>query len=218
MQQHRPNTPTDSVPSTEELSTEHFDIKVGTGHGTGPASRPSNSNRSDSDSASGDSDVETYWGTWARAESDGNLDWDGEEDWDDLEDGLRRQVDQFADDKSNVNSDTPSDDGEVGQKIKNPDYQFCPPVHRLSILRLFAKHASQHPLLPERHGERHAKDDIRQDAVEEMYRHCEVNNLCKVWAYLWNSWYSQEQWPLWARGAYASSIPCKRTTMMVEAL
>ncbi|KAH9911299.1 uncharacterized protein B0H18DRAFT_1063631, partial [Fomitopsis serialis] len=86
------------------------------------------------------------------------------------------------------------------------------------ILRLFAKHASQHSLLPERHGEKRTKDDIRRDAVEEMYRHCEVNHLCEVWAYLWNSWYSRKRWPLWARGAYSASIPCKRTTMMVEAL
>ena len=56
--------------------------------------------------------------------------------------------------------------------------------HRLTILRLFAKHASQHTLLPERHGVPRSAEEIWRDAVEEMYRHCKVNNLCEVWAYL----------------------------------
>ncbi|KAJ3473316.1 hypothetical protein NLI96_g13052 [Meripilus lineatus] len=97
-------------------------------------------------------------------------------------------------------------------------YQFCPPQHRLPIMRLFAKHASQHSLLPERHGQPRTAKEIYRDAVEEMYRHCETNHLRDSWAYLWNAWYSPEKWPLWARSANPTSIPTKRTTMMVEAL
>ncbi|KAI0665773.1 hypothetical protein C8Q78DRAFT_1198967, partial [Trametes maxima] len=51
-----------------------------------------------------------------------------------------------------------------------------------------------------------------------MYLHCERNNLCEVWAYLWNSWYAPDRWKLWARSAYEQAIPRKRTTMVVEAL
>ncbi|RPD61298.1 hypothetical protein L227DRAFT_466509, partial [Lentinus tigrinus ALCF2SS1-6] len=114
-------------------------------------------------------------------------------------------------------------DPDAGIAITGPgtartDYQFCPLPHRLPILRLFAKHASQHPLLPERHGETRTSENIWHDAVAEMYHHCRANNLCEVWAYLWNSWYSPSRWGLWARAAYPTSIPCKRTTMMVEAL
>ncbi|KAI1782045.1 hypothetical protein LXA43DRAFT_870500, partial [Ganoderma leucocontextum] len=107
---------------------------------------------------------------------------------------------------------------ETGARSKRADYEFCPAAHRLPIMRLFAKHASQHPLLPERHGQARSSDEIRRDAVTEMYLHCKTNNLSEVWAYLWNSWYGPSRWKLWARAAYAASIPTKRTTMMVEAL
>ncbi|GJE92122.1 hypothetical protein PsYK624_082750 [Phanerochaete sordida] len=101
---------------------------------------------------------------------------------------------------------------------KPPDYTFCPAPHRITILRLFAKHASQHPLLPERHGLLRTNDEIYEAAVREMYEHCFRNKLCEVWGYLWTSWYSPEKWKLWARAANPSSIPVHRTTMMVEAL
>lgn len=57
-----------------------------------------------------------------------------------------------------------------------------------------------------------------RDAVGEMYRHCKSNNLTKVWAYLWNFWYSHPRWKLWAHSAYETSIPRKHTTMIVESL
>lgn len=97
-------------------------------------------------------------------------------------------------------------------------YIFCPQPHRLPILRLLTKHASQHPLLPERHGKPRTPALIYEDAVREMYQHCELNRLCEVWAYLWNNWYAPSKWKLWARSAHGASIPCHRTTMMVEAL
>ncbi|KAI9068975.1 hypothetical protein FKP32DRAFT_1533784, partial [Trametes sanguinea] len=107
---------------------------------------------------------------------------------------------------------------QAGPKPRSLDYQFCPPAHRLPILRLFAKHACQHTLLPERHGAHRSAEDIYRDAVEEMYRHCYTNHLSDVWAYLWNSWYTRSRWRLWARSAHEASIPRKRTTMVVEAL
>ncbi|KAH9924390.1 uncharacterized protein B0H18DRAFT_877978, partial [Fomitopsis serialis] len=204
--------------TTHAEVSEGFDVEASVGQGLRP-SEPCVSGQDLEDDER--SDEGTYWADRAEQQAEGadeDEGWDGEDDWEDVEDDLRRQVDEFAEDESNIDEDAPSDKAETGQKTKKPGYQFCPPAHRLSILRLFAKHASQHSLLPERHGEKRTKDDIRRDAVEEMYRHCEVNHLCEVWAYLWNSWYSRKRWPLWARGAYSASIPCKRTTMMVEAL
>lgn len=152
------------------------------------------------------------------AEHEDDEDGDEEWRWDDAYDDIRKQVDDVAADETNVDKSQPSEDSEQGTRVKDPNYVFCPLPHRLPILRLFAKHASQHTLLPERHGQPRSAEEIYRDAVEEMYRHCKANNLCEVWAYVWNSWYSPSKWKLWARGAYSSSIPCKRTTMMVESL
>ncbi|TCD62121.1 hypothetical protein EIP91_007458 [Steccherinum ochraceum] len=106
----------------------------------------------------------------------------------------------------------------TGARPKDPEYIFCPLAHRLPIMRLFGKHASLHPLLPERHGQPRSADQIRRDAVHEMYHHCYRNNLREVWAYLWNSWYSRDRWRLWTRSSHPISISNHRTTMMVEAL
>ncbi|KAI0799759.1 hypothetical protein BC629DRAFT_1611780 [Irpex lacteus] len=103
-------------------------------------------------------------------------------------------------------------------KAKDKSYQFCPPAHRVAILRLFAKHACQHPLLPDRHGRPRSSHDIRRDAVAEIYWHCHRNNLTEVWAYLWNNWYARDRWSLWARSSHPTCISNHRTTMMVEAL
>jgi hypothetical protein len=164
---------------------------------------------------------------WSRDDDDDNNDWDFDEsgwcsasDDDDIdaEDDLRQQVQEFARDNENISHYEPLPSAEQGKQAVHKEYQFCPPSHRLSIMHLFAKHASLHSLLPERHGEKRTPELIYRDAVTEMYRHCEVNNLTEVWAYLWNSWYSPSRWPLWTRAAHAKSIPVHRTTMMVEAL
>ncbi|KIJ37290.1 hypothetical protein M422DRAFT_178296, partial [Sphaerobolus stellatus SS14] len=86
------------------------------------------------------------------------------------------------------------------------------------LLRLFTKHHSLHPLLPERHGTTRTAEDIQKDSVYETYTHCKQNNLPEVWAYMWNYWYAPPKWRLWACSAYPNAIPCKRTTMIVEAL
>ena len=161
--------------------------------------------------------------------------WDGDEGWsDDAVQDLRRQInamnDQLrdltgsADDSDAEDSDSSSEaptaaPASTATTSNSPrPYQFCPPPHRVTILRLFGKHASQHPLLPERHGQPRTSELIYRDAVQEMYQHCEANRLCEVWAYLWQSWYSPSKWKLWARSANGTSIPVHRTTMMVESL
>jgi hypothetical protein len=101
---------------------------------------------------------------------------------------------------------------------ESTEYVFCPPAHRLAIMRIFSKHFCQHPLLPERHGQTRTANQIYRDAVIEMYLHCQRNHLRDVWAYAWVNWYQPKMWPLWARSSYPLAIPRKRTTMLVESL
>ena len=112
-----------------------------------------------------------------------------------------------------------TDDGGQKRKAKKQlSYEFCPLIHRVSILRLLSKHFCLHPLLPEQHGQPRSSEQIYRDSVYEMYLHCKNNQLHEVWAYLWSSWYSSDKWKLWARSAYPYAIPRKRTTMVVEAM
>ncbi|CDO74383.1 hypothetical protein BN946_scf184816.g6 [Trametes cinnabarina] len=158
------------------------------------------------------SDDETFW---AMAEAADTLP-EGEEDIG--MEGGSSEVTLMDEDQTNVQSEQPLRLAESGQRADSAAYQFCPPAHWLPILRLFAKHACQHSLLPERHGQARTANDIYWDAINEMYQHCYINKLPDVWVYLWNSWYCQSRWNLWARSAYSASIPRKRTTMVVEAL
>ncbi|KAI0652859.1 hypothetical protein C8Q70DRAFT_693133 [Cubamyces menziesii] len=162
------------------------------------------------------SDDDTFWGQAIEDALWEYDEWEGLEDLDDI----RRDVEAVAQepDSSEGPHSTPGASAESGPRAASPTYQFCPPAHRLPLLRLFAKHASQHPLLPERHGQTRTAEEIYRDAVSEMYQHCKLNNLTEVWAYLWNSWYCRHRWRLWARSAYPKSVPHKRTTMIVEAL
>ena len=101
---------------------------------------------------------------------------------------------------------------------KHISYEFCPPAHRLPILRLLSKHFCSHPLLPERHGQPRSSCEIYRDSVREMYLQCKNNQLREVWAYMWVNWYCPSKWRLWARSSYAQAICCRRTTMVVEAM
>jgi hypothetical protein len=85
-----------------------------------------------------------------------------------------------------------------GRSKPIPNYQFCPPAHRLAVIRLFVRHFCQHSLLPEWHGQPRTAQQIYRDAVSEMYFHCKRNHLRDVWAYLWVNWYHPNSWPLWA--------------------
>lgn len=153
---------------------------------------------------------------------------DYDEDDDDDVDDIRHDVREILSESGTASEDNimpeevstaPSPvDQQPTAKAKDKSYQFCPPTHRVAILRLFAKHACQHPLLPDRHGRPRSSHDIRRDAVAEIYWHCHRNNLTEVWAYLWNNWYARDRWSLWARSSHPTCISNHRTTMMVEAL
>lgn len=100
------------------------------------------------------SDSGTYWHD--RAEDDGIPDneefedngweWDDDEVVDDIDD-LRQQVDQLAAEIEDLEQeDTDSDQEESdhpGPTINRATYLFCPLAHRVSVMRLFAKHTSQ---------------------------------------------------------------------------
>ena len=192
------------------------------------------------------SDAGDYWARRAERQLGGDQtlpeledgwEYDDDEGWDDdAEEDLRTDIEVLARQRDNSpdsaaslpaqqSADVPPAKHDAESTLPQPkrrkkkdNYTFCPAPHRLSLLRLFAKHASQHSLLPERHGQLRTKEQIREDAVREMYNHCHMNRLCEVWAYLWNNWYSKDKWHLWARSANANSIPVHRTTMIVESL
>lgn len=198
---------------------DNFDIQ----HASGSASRPSDLPGGQAPGSEDErSDEGTYWAD--RDEAGAVLEDDDFGAWEDTEleigdeDDYRHEVDAIIADPSNVNTAAPSVPSETGPRSPLPKYLFCPAPQRTTVIRIATKHGCQHPLLPERHGEPRSAEDIYRDAVGEMYRHCKSNNLCEVWAYLWNSWYCRPCWKLWARSAYPASIPRKRTTMMVEAL
>ncbi|KAL6303644.1 hypothetical protein BKA93DRAFT_734772, partial [Sparassis latifolia] len=103
----------------------------------------------------------------------------------------------------------------VRKKSADPTYVFCPVPHRKALLHLFTKHFCQHPLFIERDGKSHTSEQIRRDAVYEMYLFCQIRGLTEVWAYMWTSWYSHRRWHLWARST-TPWISRARTTMNTE--
>ena len=112
----------------------------------------------------------------------------------------------------------PAGDKSMQKSMEKTSYVFCPPAHRLPIIRLLSKHFCLHPLLPERHGKPHSSMEIYHNSVHEMYIHCSRNNLFEVWAYMWVNWYTPEKWQLWAHSSYDKAISCRQTTMVVEAM
>jgi hypothetical protein len=95
---------------------------------------------------------------------------------------------------------------------------FCAKEHRSAIVELFRTHLHQHPSIPiNNKGTHETSAKIYCNAVKEMYSFCFEHELPQVWAYLWNRWYCNEKWPLWARSANAA-IPRIKTTMIVESL
>ena len=150
---------------------------------------------------------------------------DSEDDGDDVDDGYvpnakqGKRITGSAGKTTPLTSKAKPTEGQRKRPPKNTmRYEFCPLPHRLSILRLLAKHFCQHPMLPERHGQSRTSQQIHRDAVYEAYLHCRNNKLREVWAYLWTNWYAPDKWKLWARSAHPISIPRKRTTMLVEAM
>ena len=118
-------------------------------------------------------------------ESDGldNEDSDASDDEGDLD----NQVKRFASDAEKDAEDGPDwmfDEDE--QTSPNPDYIFCPAAHRKAILHLFTKHFCQHSIFPERHSKNTAwtPQEIRPNAVYEMYYFCHARGLREVWGYI----------------------------------
>lgn len=102
-------------------------------------------------------------------------------------------------------------------KDKLPD--FCPKEHRPSIVEKFRIHFHQHPEIPfnDDNKTHFSAQEIHQGATKDMYDFCYQHDLSQVWAYLWNRWYTPNQWKLWARSA-DDAIPRLKTTMIVESL
>ncbi|KAJ7436299.1 hypothetical protein B0H11DRAFT_1754960 [Mycena galericulata] len=90
---------------------------------------------------------------------------------------------------------------------------FCPPDLRKNIINMMETHFCAHPLIPGYAPPNPA--GIKRWAVKQMYEHCVENNLPELWAYLWENWYRNGRWELWARAPHPQ-IPRLKTTMMVE--
>ncbi|KAI0748959.1 hypothetical protein BC629DRAFT_1445018 [Irpex lacteus] len=131
--------------------TENFDLEAPTSKVVAEKEVMSDASASDDDVLPDlvecDNDDDDDWdfpnNSWeSGSDSDGQA--DDEED-------LRRQVRDFAKDTENIDQNEPTAE-ETGPKSKDKAYLFCPPTHRLPLMHLFAKHTSQHSLLPKWHG------------------------------------------------------------------
>ncbi|KAF8325049.1 uncharacterized protein EI90DRAFT_3157113 [Cantharellus anzutake] len=98
----------------------------------------------------------------------------------------------------------------------DPEYEFCPAVHRKQILLILTRHFCRHPFFPTRNGIHQSDCEIRDNSVQEMYTFCIKRGLADVWGYLWTSWYSPLAWKLWARSSNPSILSRLRTTMTAE--
>lgn len=99
-----------------------------------------------------------------------------------------------------------------GHQTEVPERRtFCPPELREDVVMMMERHFCAHPLIP---GYSHpSAAGIRQWAVRHMYTFC--NDLCKLWAYLWENWYRKGRFELWARSP-CDEIPRLKTTMIME--
>ncbi|KAG7096225.1 hypothetical protein E1B28_003678 [Marasmius oreades] len=88
------------------------------------------------------------------------------------------------------------DAGETSSKDLN--YTFCPAPHQKQALHLFTQHFRAHPFFSLRDGSTRSALEIQCKSVFQMYQFCKKQGLCEVWAYMWNCWYCQTMWPLWA--------------------
>jgi len=116
-----------------------------------------------------------------------------EGDDDDMESG----PEDLANGDDSERDDMPEYELEEGEKqVTDPDYVFCPEVHRRQLLRKFSKHLCQHPFFPTSSGTYQTSSEIHRACVYDMYTFCHDRGLTEAWAYLWNSWYGC--WNLWA--------------------
>ena len=90
---------------------------------------------------------------------------------------------------------------------------FCPLEYCDDIINMMEQHFCAHPLIP---GYSHpSPQGIREWAVKQMYEFCVKHHLYEAWAYLWENWYRNGQWKLWAHSVHAE-IPRLKTTMILE--
>jgi len=99
------------------------------------------------------------------------------------------------------------DDGKQGRRT------FCPPLYRDTIIKMMEQHYCAHPSIPGSSAP-DAKS-IKKWAVQRMYDFCVKHELPEVWVYLWENWYWEGRWELWARCAH-KVIPVLKTTMILE--
>ncbi|KAF5345200.1 hypothetical protein D9758_009722 [Tetrapyrgos nigripes] len=100
---------------------------------------------------------------------------------------------------------------------KDPGYVFCPSPHCKQLLHLFTHHFCQHPFFPKRlESTSWTQEQIRQNAVMEMYQFCYQRGLQEVWGYMWTSWYSPKMWDLWAWSTLPDLLSCLHTTMNIK--
>ncbi|KAF7344983.1 SWIM-type domain-containing protein [Mycena venus] len=97
--------------------------------------------------------------------------------------------------------------------------EFCPKEFRSDIIEMYRTHLHQHPKIPRNNPDEPylSAKEIHCRAVRQVYNFCYSNGLSQVWAYLWNRWYTPNQWSLWTR-ASCDAIPRLKTTMVVESL
>ncbi|KAJ7697483.1 hypothetical protein B0H17DRAFT_870000, partial [Mycena rosella] len=104
-------------------------------------------------------------------------------------------------------------DSEEEEEQKKTRHTFCPPSYREPIISMMEKHFCAHPLLPG-YAEP-SPEGIKRWAVQQMYKFCVEHGLPEVWAYVWENWYRESRWALWARSTHPE-IPVLKTTMILE--
>ncbi|PVH96191.1 hypothetical protein DM02DRAFT_688395 [Periconia macrospinosa] len=85
-----------------------------------------------------------------------------------------------------------------------------------TVLDIFSRHFSSHPLIPDQNGIYRSAERIYRDCAAEMYDWCRSKGYFRLWSYLWVNWYQPDQWYLWARSINEKKIPIPKTTMVVE--
>ena len=90
---------------------------------------------------------------------------------------------------------------------------FCPPDLRERVVDMVEHHLCMHPSIPGPSAPTPA--GIQEWAVQQMYTFCQYHGLCSLWAYLWENWYRNGHWELWAR-APCEKVPRLKTTMLCE--
>ncbi|RIB02909.1 hypothetical protein C2G38_2226505 [Gigaspora rosea] len=86
-------------------------------------------------------------------------------------------------------------------------FVFCPSNLRKQVIDLVKLHYNRHILLPKSNSEYYMSlQAIWEDCVKEIVSFCKKNNLIDLWIYLWNNWYCQKRWILWARAANINSV------------